>query len=97
MYYWRSLSDEQRNEVREYRRIQGYPKLVIAVGKCEAKMGDFYENTVYLNNGDSFITNLDSNLILGEFKTIREIVDHVNKNPQSFSLTANASDSNRKP
>ena len=26
MYYWRSLSDEQRDEVREYRRIQRYPK-----------------------------------------------------------------------
>ena len=26
MYYWRSLSDEQLDEVREYRRIQRYPK-----------------------------------------------------------------------
>ncbi len=26
MYYWRSLTDEQREEVREYRRIQKLPK-----------------------------------------------------------------------
>ncbi|PYT00683.1 MAG: hypothetical protein DMF63_06495 [Acidobacteria bacterium] len=26
MYYWRSLSDQQRDEVREYRRIQRLPK-----------------------------------------------------------------------
>jgi putative transposase len=26
MYYWRSLSDEQREEVREYRRTHHYPK-----------------------------------------------------------------------
>jgi hypothetical protein len=26
MYYWRSLSEKQREEIREYRRIQHFPK-----------------------------------------------------------------------
>jgi hypothetical protein len=26
MYYWRSLSDVQRDEIREYRRIRHHPK-----------------------------------------------------------------------
>ena len=59
---------------------------IILVGNCAAKMGEFNENTVYLNNGKTFVTNADANYALNDFKTIREIVDFIRKNPSLFSL-----------
>lgn len=59
---------------------------VIVVGKCGAKMGDYNENSVYLNDGKTLLVNPDPDYKLNDFKTIKEITDYVQKNPSLFSL-----------
>jgi hypothetical protein len=57
---------------------------VIVVSKCQAKMGDFNENTVYVNDGKGFTTREDANTRLGEFKTVKQVVDYVKENRGMF-------------
>jgi hypothetical protein len=59
-------------------------KDVIIVGKCGAKSGAYYENMVYLNNGEEFVTNADSNAETMDFSKIGQIRDFVKKNPKMF-------------
>lgn len=57
---------------------------VVVVSKCQAKMGDYNENTVYINDGKGFTTREDANTRLGEFKTVKEVVDFVKENRSMF-------------
>jgi hypothetical protein len=60
-------------------------KDIIIVGKCGAKMGDYNENMVYINNGKEFVTNVEANEEMMDFKKISQIQDFVKKNPTMFS------------
>jgi hypothetical protein len=68
---------------------------VIVVGRCGGKSGSFHENSVYVNDGRSFITREDINLRLADFRSLGEIIEHLKRNPQYFTTDGNASDSNR--
>ncbi|HEX6278421.1 MAG TPA: hypothetical protein VFZ49_00275 [Pyrinomonadaceae bacterium] len=57
---------------------------VVVVSKCQAKMGDYNENTVYMNDGKGFTTREDANTRLGEFKTVKEVIDFVKENRSVF-------------
>ena len=57
---------------------------VIVIGKCQAKMGDFNENMVYINDGKGFTTREDANTQLGDFKTVKQVVDFVKENRSMF-------------
>ena len=57
---------------------------VIVVSKCQAKMGDYNENTVYINDGKGFTTREDANTQLSEFKSIKQVVDFVKENRSMF-------------
>ena len=57
---------------------------VIVVSKCQAKMGDYNENTVYINDGKGFTTREDANTQLGEFKSVKQVVDFVKENKSMF-------------
>lgn len=57
---------------------------VIVVSKCQAKMGDYNENTVYDNDGKGFTTREDANTQLSEFKTVKQVVDFVKENRSMF-------------
>ena len=70
---------------------------VIVVGKCSGKTDSFNENSVYINNGRGFVTNIDANYKLADLKTIRDIAGFARENLRLFSPTDNASDSNRQP
>lgn len=60
-------------------------KDIIIVGKCGAKMGDYNENMVYINNSKEFVTNVKTNEEMMDFKKISQIQDFVKKNPTMFS------------
>ena len=66
---------------------------VIVVGKCGAKMGDYNENLVYINNGKVLFTRPDVNVNLGDFKSIGEVVKYTKENPRLFSLITDAAPS----
>ena len=57
---------------------------VLVVSKCQAKMGDYNENAVYVNDGKGFATREDANTQLGEFKSVKEVVDYVKENRSMF-------------
>jgi hypothetical protein len=57
---------------------------VIVVTRCQAKMGDFNENSVYMNDGKGFTTRLDANVQLVELTTVRQVVDFVKENKSMF-------------
>ena len=57
---------------------------VIVVSKCQAKMGDYNENSVYINDGKGFTTREDANTQLGEMKTIKQVADFVKENKNMF-------------
>ena len=57
---------------------------VIVVSKCQAKMGDYNENSVYVNDGKGFTTREDANTRLSEFKSIRQVADFVKENKSMF-------------
>jgi len=57
---------------------------VIVVSKCQAKMGDYNENSVYINDGKGFTTREDANTQLGEIKTIKQVADFVKENKNMF-------------
>ncbi|HKP67773.1 MAG TPA: hypothetical protein VJV05_00735 [Pyrinomonadaceae bacterium] len=59
---------------------------VILVGKCGAKMGDYNENLVYLNNGKVLFTRPNVNVNLTDFKSIGEVVKYTKDNPRLFSI-----------
>lgn len=59
-------------------------KDIIVISKCQAKVGDFNENTVYMNNGKGFTTREDANTQLGELTSIKQVVDFVKENPSMF-------------
>lgn len=63
---------------------------VIVVGKCGGKSGSFNANTVYLNDGRTFTTNMVANDILAKFETVKEISEYVKQNPDLFRPTAGA-------
>ena len=67
---------------------------VIVVSKCQAKSGDYNENTVYINDGKDFTTREDANTHLGEFKSVKQVVDFVEENQEHVLL--DASPRNRK-
>ena len=67
---------------------------VVVVGKCGAKMGDYNENLVYLNNGTVLFTRPDINVNLIDFKSIGEVVKYTKENPRLFSLIIDAADRN---
>jgi len=58
---------------------------IIVVGKCGAKMGEYNENMVYLNNGKGFVTNVNSNAETMDFSKTSQIKEFVTKNPELFS------------
>jgi hypothetical protein len=57
---------------------------IIVAGKCQAKMGDYVENAVYVNTGKAFTTSDDANADIYEMTTVKAIADHVRKNPGKF-------------
>ncbi|MDI1243407.1 MAG: hypothetical protein PSX80_15955, partial [bacterium] len=57
---------------------------VIVVSKCQAKSSEFNENTVYMNDGKGFTTREDANTQLGEFTTVKSVVDFVKENGSMF-------------
>lgn len=57
---------------------------ITIVGKCGAKMGDYNQNKVYVNDGKQFTTNEAANYQLDDFSKIKEIHDFVKQNKQSF-------------
>jgi hypothetical protein len=57
---------------------------VIVISKCQAKMGDFNENTVYVNDGKGFTTREDANTRLGELKTVKQVADFVSEHRSMF-------------
>lgn len=57
---------------------------VIVIGKCQAKMGDYNENSVYINTGKTFTTREDANTQLSEKKTVKDVVDLVKDNRSMF-------------
>jgi hypothetical protein len=57
---------------------------VAIVGKCGGKSGSFNENMVYLNNGNEFVTNAESNAEMMDFSKVSQIRDFVKKNPKMF-------------
>lgn len=57
---------------------------VIVVSKCQAKSSEYNENTVYINDGKGFTTREDANTQLGEFTTVRQVVDFVKENGSMF-------------
>ena len=57
---------------------------VIVIGKCSGKSGTFNENSVYLNDGSGFTTRADANTALGEFGSVRQVVDFVRENRSMF-------------
>ena len=57
---------------------------VIVVSKCQAKSNEYNENTVYINDGKGFTTRDDANIQLGEFKSIKQVVDFVKENRSMF-------------
>lgn len=57
---------------------------VIVVSKCQAKMGDYNENTVYISDGKGFTTREDANTHLGELKSVKQVVDYVHENRSMF-------------
>jgi len=57
---------------------------IIVVGKCQAKSGEYNENTVYVNNGSGFITREDANTRLGELMSIKQVADFVKENRSMF-------------
>src|SRR5688572_3275790 len=70
---------------------------VIVAAKCGAKHGDYNENLVFLNDRKFLVTNQDSNDLLTELKTIKDIVEYIKKNPRPFSPNVDAANSNSKP
>jgi len=50
---------------------------IIVVAKCSGKEKTYDENSVYINTGKDFITDLDANLKLREFSKVRDIVSYV--------------------
>lgn len=59
-------------------------KDVAIIGKCGAKSGSYNENMVYLNTGNDFSTNADSNAEMLDFSKVSQIRDFVKKNPKMF-------------
>ena len=57
---------------------------VIVVSKCEAKMGDYNENSVYVNDGKGFTTREDANMNLSDFTTVKQVADFVSENRSMF-------------
>jgi hypothetical protein len=57
---------------------------VIVVSKCEAKMGDYNENSVYVNTGKAFTTREDANMQLGEMTSVKQVADFVRENRSMF-------------
>ncbi len=57
---------------------------VIVVSKCQAKSSEFNENSVYMNDGKKFTTREDANTQLGEFKTVKQVVDFIGENKAMF-------------
>lgn len=57
---------------------------VIVVSRCQAKSSEYNENSVYMNDGKGFTTRVDPNIRLGEFKTVKEVVDFVHENRSMF-------------
>ena len=47
-------------------------------------MGDYNENTVYVNDGKGFTTREDANTQLSDFKSIKQVVDFVKENRSMF-------------
>jgi hypothetical protein len=70
---------------------------VVVVGKCSGKSDSYYENSVYLNDGKTFVTNPEANSRLSDLTTIKAIVDFLQKNPDHVSLTPDAANSNSQP
>lgn len=60
-------------------------KDVIVVGKCGAKSDAYNENMVYINNGDEFVINKDSNMDLMDFTKTGEIKKYVQEHESKFS------------
>lgn len=58
---------------------------IIVVGKCGAKMGEYNENMVYLNNGKAFVTNVNSNAETMDFSKTNQIKEFIKKYPEMFS------------
>lgn len=57
---------------------------VAIVGKCGEKSGSYNENMVYLNNGNEFVTNAESNAEMMDLSKVSQIRDFVKKNPKMF-------------
>lgn len=60
-------------------------KDLMVVGKCGGKSSDYYENMVYMNTGDDFVTKAGSNAETMDFSKISQIRDFVKKNPTLFA------------
>jgi hypothetical protein len=57
---------------------------VIIIGRCQAKMGDYFENMVYANTGKTLTTNVNASIDIGEMSTVRAVAEYVKKNPAKF-------------
>ena len=57
---------------------------VIVISKCSGKSDTYNENSVYTNDGRGFTTRDDANMALGEFSTIRQVVEFVGENQTMF-------------
>ncbi len=57
---------------------------VIVISKCSGKSATYNENSVYINDGQGFTTRDDANMALGEFSTVRQVVDFVKENKSMF-------------
>lgn len=57
---------------------------VVVVSKCQAKERSYNENTVYINDGKGFTTREDANTQLGEFTTVKQVIDFVGENRSMF-------------
>jgi hypothetical protein len=57
---------------------------IIVAGMCSAKTAPYSENMVYANTGKSFVTNIEANYKLQDFKKISEIEKFVKANQGLF-------------
>ena len=59
-------------------------KDIIIIGKCGAKTDAYNENMVYINTGEDFTSNKDSNIELMDFTKLTEIKKYVEEHQSKF-------------
>jgi hypothetical protein len=57
---------------------------IIVIAKCSGKDATYSESSVYANTGSGFVTDLDANYKLSEFKKISEVTDYVRSHEKLF-------------